>query len=117
MPLPSYFSDYLKLDDDFEQSVPLKQQYSVDYIYRPPNQGFMRPKLYNFIRTETIYFLSPRKVLVHSLQQGRGFTYADRFATESVIVMTQTQPETENENIETTDFKVRLEEHYRINWF
>ena len=88
VPLPDYFKDFLKTDDDFEQTVPLKQKFTIDIIYRPPDQGFMRPKLYHFFETKTTYFLSPRKVIIRSVQQGRGFTYADRFSTESVLVMT-----------------------------
>ena len=58
------------------------QTFSMDYIYRPEKVGFMRPKFYTFKEDNQVFYLSPTKVLLHKVLQGRDFPYADRFNTE-----------------------------------
>lgn len=50
---------------DFEKNTPVKQAFTLKYIYRPDNVGFMRPKLYHFTQKYQIFYLSPTKVLLH----------------------------------------------------
>jgi hypothetical protein len=54
----------------------------MDYIYRPEKVGFMRPKLFQFKEENQVFYLSPTKILLHKVGQGRDFPYADRFNTE-----------------------------------
>jgi hypothetical protein len=60
----------------------------VNYARRPKDAGVMKPKEMFFEEKITIYWLSPRKVIRHTLIQGSGFTYATNFHHEVIDLLT-----------------------------
>ena len=67
--LPAYFANFeqqINEPEDFEH-VPLKQTYTVTYAKRPKNAGVLEPKEMFFDEKITIYWISPRKVIWHSI--------------------------------------------------
>ena len=88
--LPGYFANYeqeMTSPEEFEQ-IPLKQTYKVSYAKRPKNPGVLEPKEMFFDETITIYWISPRKVIRHTIVQGSGFTFAANFHHEACDLLT-----------------------------
>ena len=69
----------------------------------------MRPKFYQMEQQNKIFFLSPEKVLIVKINQGKDFPQAEKFNTEEVIMLSQIQPSEGACSIQTKDFKVKVE--------
>ena len=57
-----------------------------------PDAGTKRywtPAQMEFTDTLSIYFISPSKVIIRNVQQGKNFTYAHAFSNEILFTMTQ----------------------------
>ena len=67
----------------------------------------MQPKACETEETNTIFFISPRKIVIKTIVQGIGYLYADSFQVESKLVVCQPDP---NVN------KVSIKGEFRVNW-
>jgi len=106
--VPAYFSDHsIKGDPEVFKEWPIVEECKMNYTHVVEKPKFMQPKTMPTVESNYIFFVSPRKFIMRVIVQGYNYIYADCFAVEQKLTVTQPDP--------TVD-EIHFYSEHRVNW-